>query len=289
MKISVSFNWVLFLFFSLLVPIVCYSQNFNYDRLDSGNFFFSGSSRPLPLSAWVTILSIWVFPFLIAKKKESQYGKDGGLIYWKWVGIFLLVFLISMGSGWFGFLLMICVFCAGFFWRSKDEYVSDVVSSVKKVTELQKLNSKRGDETVGGSDFSHGSEGLTGRESDVGSRSSNDSHLSESPIDRMRLGQYNQGMTYMISGRPHRFNGFEFVRMESDDNKNDHSSNVNQSSVQQTVDDEPQIYSGGMIFMISGSPHQFNGDKFERVDTDKSVVINGVTFIWNGQNFVNKT
>jgi hypothetical protein len=61
-----------------------------------------------------------------------------------------------------------------------------------------------------------------------------------------------------------------------------------QPSLAKCSTQQPQIYKGGMIYMISGLPHQFNGSDFERVDTDESVVINGKTLVWNGKNFVAK-
>jgi hypothetical protein len=63
---------------------------------------------------------------------------------------------------------------------------------------------------------------------------------------------------------------------------------THQPAIAKNLTLEPRLYNGGMIYIISGHPHQFNGSDFERVDTEKSVVINGKTLTWNGKNFVHK-
>jgi len=93
-------------------------------------------------------------------------------------------------------------------------------------------------------------------------------------------------MVFMISGQPHQFNGKDFERLDLDEGDLAFGSNLPQSLPQKNASQIPQPYKGGMVFMISGSPHQFNGTEFERVDTDESVVINGKKFVWNGSNFV---
>lgn len=56
----------------------------------------------------------------------------------------------------------------------------------------------------------------------------------------------------------------------------------------QTLPKPKKAYSGGMIYMIRGAPHQFNGIDFEEIDTSQTVMIGGRLLCWDGEKFVPK-
>jgi hypothetical protein len=269
----------------VLIPVIVFAQNYNYDDTDY-SMVFKNLQRPLPVSMYVQSLLIWILPIPIALKKEN-YGKDFGRVYWKWVLVFVLVSAIFWSMGWFYSLLMFGIFLVGFSWRSTDEVIADIVNSVEEDHGLKEVNLHKANSTKEKSEVAVGSRMSSTHDSNFARERSMESQ--KVPNDKNSLDEFRfnkQGMSFNIGGRLHKFDGSNFIKIDSEENFVDDVSQSQELPVKKIPEQEPQLYKGGMIFMISGHPHQFNGYDFERVDIDEIVVINGKTFIWNGKNFV---
>jgi hypothetical protein len=51
-------------------------------------------------------------------------------------------------------------------------------------------------------------------------------------------------------------------------------------------DQAPKPYIGGQVFIIRGSPHQFNGTGFEQIDVSRTYFLYGKDHRWNGKTFI---
>jgi len=225
--------------FFLVLPLICSARNV---RIEPDYDFGGGAGGPMTSARWGILaisICVWIFPIPIAFIKE-RYGKSAGWTYWKWWFFLSVTAFIGMGitnEPWVGFFLMLGVTVAGFFIRTTDEVVSDIVESGKKDTRFNEVNSESVDTDV-----------------------------------------YSKGVRKNV----------QKVTSENAVAKNQSVSSSHPSPVKQSSHPAPELYKGGMIYMISGRPHQFNGSEFERVDTDESVVINGKTLVWNGKIFAAK-
>jgi len=286
------FFFVLLGIFFLFISLACFAQNPAIDPSVLNNSDDLGSGGAMTTSRWGMVsiaISIWIFPIPIARKKE-RYGKSSHATYWKWVAVLMLTSLIGLGvtgEPWMVFFSMLGMTCLGFLVRSKDEFSLDIAESVQGHPEPRNLGIESGRSEFTDPKFDAGLTNPSRKDGFVsGVIATSTPQGSEKIAITQEASSRKKGMVFMISGQPHQFNGKDFERLDLDEGDLAFGSNLPQSLPQKNASQIPQPYKGGMVFMISGSPHQFNGTEFERVDTDESVVINGKKFVWNGSNFV---